>query len=88
MKTEKKKKKKGVDLYAQRKRCPYCSVQSFFQHNVIEHQSKSRPGSNWKNTQRKKKKVQEIITIGAVKETEQKIVGVILDSSLFHAPNT
>lgn len=35
-----------------------------------------------------KKKVQEIITIGAVKETEQKIVGVILDSSLFHAPNT
>ena len=55
MKTEKKKKKKGVDLYAQRKRCPYCSVQSFFQHNVIEHQSKSRPGSNWKNTQRKKK---------------------------------
>lgn len=56
MKTEKKRKeKKGIDLYAWRKRCPYCSVQSFFQHNVIEHQNTSRPGSNWKNTQRKKK---------------------------------
>lgn len=40
-----------------------------------------------KNTQRGKK-VQEIITTGAVKETEQKIVGVILDSSLSHVPDT
>ena len=47
-------KKKEVGLYVWRKRCSYCSFQSFFQHTFIECQKKSRHGSNWKNTQRKK----------------------------------
>ena len=64
-------------------------VQSLFQHTFTEHQDKTDMDLIGKiHEGKKRKKAQEIITIDSVKETEQKIVGVILDSSLSHAPNT